>query len=117
VTTKYRVQQWRSQDFSLGEELAGVWGRSLQPSGDGGLGQKLGNFCNFFNKNYAFLCIYGQISYFKGRVQCFSKKVVMNKCFLLNPEKNLAQIRFVLFEKNAPLIPKNDVTEATLIAN
>jgi len=23
----------------------------------------------------------------------------------------LAQIRFVVFEKNAPLIPKNDVTE------
>jgi len=41
-------------------------------------------------------------------------KVVMNKCFLLNPEKKLAQIRFVLFEKNAknaPLILKNDVTE------
>jgi len=41
-------------------------------------------------------------------------QVVMNKCFLLNPEKNLAQIRLVIFEKdakNAPLIPKNDVTE------
>jgi len=25
----------------------------------------------------------------------------MNKCFLLNPEKNLAQIRLVVFEKNA----------------
>jgi len=40
--------------------------------------------------------------------------VVMNKCFLLNPEKNLAQIRFVVFEKhskNAPLIPKHDVIE------
>jgi len=39
--------------------------------------------------------------------------VVMNKCFLLNLEKKLAQIRFVVFEKsanNAP-IPKNDVTE------
>jgi len=38
----------------------------------------------------------------------------MNKCFLLNPEKNLAQIRLVVFEnnaKNAPLIPKNNVTE------
>jgi len=31
--------------------------------------------------------------------------------FFLNPEKNLAQIRLVVFEKNAPLIPKNDVTE------
>jgi len=28
-------------------------------------------------------------------------QVVMNKCFHLNPEKNLAQIRFVVFEKNA----------------
>jgi len=38
----------------------------------------------------------------------------MNKCFLINPEKNLAQIRFFVFEKNAksvPLILKNDVTE------
>jgi len=41
-------------------------------------------------------------------------QVVMNKCFLLNPEKNLAHIRLVLFEKNAKtrtLIPKNNVTE------
>jgi len=31
----------------------------------------------------------------------------------------LAQIRFVVCEKNAPLIPKNDVTEpnATLVAS
>jgi len=35
----------------------------------------------------------------------------MNKCFLLNPEKNLVQIRHVVFEINAPLILKNDVTE------
>jgi len=35
----------------------------------------------------------------------------MNKFFLLNPEKKLTQIRLVVFEKNAPLIPKNDVTE------
>jgi len=27
--------------------------------------------------------------------------VVINKCFLLNPERNLAQIRLVVFEKNA----------------
>jgi len=27
---------------------------------------------------------------FKGRVQCFSVQIVMNKYFLLNPEKNLA---------------------------
>jgi len=41
-------------------------------------------------------------------------QVVRKKCFLLNPEKNLAQIRLVVFEKiekNASLIPKNDVTE------
>jgi len=39
----------------------------------------------------------------KCRVQCFSMQVVMNKCFLLNPEKNLVQIRLVVFEntKNA----------------
>jgi len=44
----------------------------------------------------------------------FSMQVVRNKCFLLNPGKNFAQIRLVVFEKNAkiaPLIPKNDVTE------
>jgi len=29
----------------------------------------------------------GQIAnHFKGRVQCFSMQVVMDKCFLLNPE-------------------------------
>jgi len=41
-------------------------------------------------------------------------QVVINKCFLLNPEKKLAQIRLDVFEKNAknaPSIPKNDVTE------
>jgi len=41
-------------------------------------------------------------------------QVVMNKRFILNPEKNLAQIRLVVFEKNTKkrtLIPKNDVTE------
>jgi len=41
-------------------------------------------------------------------------QVIINKCFLLNPKKNLAQIRLVVFQKNAktaPLIPKNDVTE------
>jgi len=48
---------------------------------------------------------------FNDRGHCFSMQVVINKCFLLNPEKNLAQIRLVVFEINAPLIPKNDVTE------
>jgi len=37
----------------------------------------------------------------KGRVHCFSMQVVINKCFLLNPEKKLAQIRLIVFEKNA----------------
>jgi len=37
----------------------------------------------------------------KGRVQCFSMQVVMNKCFLLNPEKILTQTRLVVFKKNA----------------
>jgi len=35
----------------------------------------------------------------------------MNKCFLQNSEKKLAKIRLIVFEENAPLIPKNDVTE------
>jgi len=38
----------------------------------------------------------------------------MNKCFLLNPEKNLAQICLAFSrktQKNAPLIPTNDVNE------
>jgi len=50
--------------------------------------------------------LYLTVSDFKSRVHCFSMQVVMNKCFLLNPEKSLAQIRLVVFEKNAPLIPK-----------
>jgi len=38
----------------------------------------------------------------KGRVQCFSMQVVINKYFLLNLEKkNLSQIRLVVFEKNS----------------
>jgi len=36
---------------------------------------------------------------FKGWVQCFSMQVVMNKCFLLNPEK-MVQTRLDAFEKN-----------------
>jgi len=51
---------------------------------------------------------------FKGRKHCFSIQVVMNKCFLLNPEKNwhrsvLSISRKV--QKSHTLIPKNDVTE------
>jgi len=41
----------------------------------------------------------------KGRVQWFSMQVVMNKCFLLNPEKidllNPEKKRLVVIEKNA----------------
>jgi len=44
-------------------------------------------------------------------------QLVMNKCFLLNPEKNLVQIRLVVFEKTRTLIPKNDVTESTARLN
>jgi len=50
----------------------------------------------------------------KAECTVFQCRFVMNKCFLLNPEKKLAQIRFIVFEqnaKNAPLIPKNVVTE------
>jgi len=36
---------------------------------------------------------------------------VVIKCFFLNSEKKLAQDRLVVFKKNVPLIPKNDVTE------
>jgi len=36
----------------------------------------------------------------KGRMYCFSMQVLMNKCFLLNPEKNFTQIHPVVFEKN-----------------
>jgi len=45
-------------------------------------------------------------------------QIVINKCFLLNPKKKLAQIRLVVFEKNAKthtLIPKNNVTEPNAI--
>jgi len=38
---------------------------------------------------------------FNGLEQCFSIQVAMNKCFLLKPEKNLARILPVIFEKNA----------------
>jgi len=41
-------------------------------------------------------------------------QVVINKCFLLNPEKKMAQFRLVVSRKTQKmhtLIPKNDVTE------
>jgi len=34
-------------------------------------------------------------------MQCFAMQVVLNKCFAVNPEKNLAQSRLIAFEKNA----------------
>jgi len=42
----------------------------------------------------------------KGRVQYFSMQVIINKCFLLNPEKNLEHIHLaVVFEKNEKNAP------------
>jgi len=48
-----------------------------------------------------------------GQVHCFSMQVVMNKCFLMNPEKNWRRsvLSFTKKRKNASLNPKNDVTE------
>jgi len=49
---------------------------------------------------------------FKDPVHCFSMQFVINKCFLLNPEKNNWR-RSVLSNsrKTHTLIPKNDVYE------
>jgi len=44
---------------------------------------------------------------FKGRVQCFSMQVVMNKCFFLNFEIKFALIHFVVFEKKKHFNSKN----------
>jgi len=48
-------------------------------------------------------------------VQCFSTQVVINKCFLLNPEKKFWRRSVLLFSrktlKTHTLIPKNDVTD------
>jgi len=42
------------------------------------------------------------ISKFKDRVHCFSMQVVMNKCFLLNPEKKIWRRSVLSFStKNA----------------
>jgi len=38
-------------------------------------------------------------------------QVVMNKGFLLNPEKKFGANPYCRFKKNAILIPKNDVTK------
>jgi len=47
------------------------------------------------------------LDWFKDGAQCFSMQVVINKCFLLNPKKNLAQIRLVVFVKNAHFNSEN----------
>jgi len=48
----------------------------------------------------------------KGRVHCFSMRVVMNKYFLLNPKKHGADPYCRLREKRKThsLIQKNDIT-------
>jgi len=58
---------------------------------------------------------------FKDRVHCFSTQVIINKCFLLNPEKKIdtdSTCRFREKRKKHTLIPKNDVEGyATLITS
>jgi len=52
--------------------------------------------------------------YLKAECICFSMQVVINKCFLLNPEKTFGADPYCRFRekrKNAPLFLKNDVTE------
>jgi len=49
-----------------------------------------------------------------GRVHGISMQVIMNKCFVLNPEKQFGADPFCRLgekRKSAPLNPKNDVTE------
>jgi len=43
--------------------------------------------------------LYIKIKSFEGQVQCSSMQVILNKCFSLNPEKNLVQIDLVVWEK------------------
>jgi len=50
----------------------------------------------------------------KGRVHCFSMQVVINKCFLLNPEKRHWRKSIMSFSRktqNGTLYSKNGVTE------
>jgi len=58
----------------------------------------------------------GCIAFQQNKIQFSSAsiQVVINKCFHLNPEKILSQIRLVVFEETAKmytLFPKNDVSE------
>jgi len=49
----------------------------------------------------------------KDQVRCFSMEVLINKRYLLNREKNCLNPENSLERKrNAPLIPKNDVTKS-----
>jgi len=51
---------------------------------------------------------------FKGRVDCFSMQVVINKCFLLNPEKKFGadlSCHLTTIQKKAHFNAENDVTE------
>jgi len=50
---------------------------------------------------------------FKARLHCFLMQVVMNKCFLLNPEKKFSADPSCCLRENAPLNPKNDVVSGS----
>jgi len=47
----------------------------------------------------------------KVRVHCFSMQVEMNKCFLLNPEKNFGADPSCRFREKRTFNSENDVTE------
>jgi len=51
-----RISQWGGIGGGLGADLpaAGGWGQSLQPP----QAREFGDFCDFSNKNVAFLCIF-----------------------------------------------------------
>jgi len=70
-------------------------------------------FCFYCDANW-YSTTSSKKSTIKGRGHCFSMQVVMNKCFLLNTEKKIGADSVCHFRekrKNAPLLPKNDVTE------
>jgi len=46
-----------------------------------------GGACFLFPCSSRVLVLVSTHSNLKGRMQCFSMQVVMNKCFLLNPKK------------------------------
>jgi len=53
-------------------------------------------------------------SVLKARCIAFQCRLLWTSVFSYTPKKNLAQIRLDVLEQNAPLIPKNDVTERRL---